>query len=104
MSITENSTFSTVVGIVCMLVITLLLGSYAYTWTGFEEDRREKSEWRKSHDEQLDKRFSEVKQGQDKVTEVVNRSNEDVKELLRQLLEEQRRANQLKLTQQRRER
>jgi septal ring factor EnvC (AmiA/AmiB activator) len=95
MSITQNSTFATVVGVACTLSATLLLGGYAYTWSGLEEERKEKIEWRKTHDEQLDKRFDEVKKGQKELSDELSKNNDNVKELLKQILDEQKKQTQL---------
>lgn len=91
----NNNTFATVVGLIGSLLGTLMLGSYIYTWNALADERKEKTEWRDKHNEQLDKRFSEVKQSQEKLTDAVNRSYDKTSELLEQLLDEQRKANQL---------
>lgn len=98
MSITENSTFATIVGVILTLLIMLLLGSYGYTWNGLEEERKEKNDWRKAHNEQLEKKFLEVRQSQEKLTDAVNKTSDKTTELLQQLLDEQRKANQLRMS------
>lgn len=102
MNISENSTFSTIIGVVSMLFITLLLGSYTYTWSGLDDEQKEKREWRQKHEEALEKKFNEVRQGQEKLADAVNKNNDNTKEILLQILEEQKKTNQLRSTQPRR--
>lgn len=85
----DSNIVATIIGVTCTLMSTLLLGGYAYTWSMSEKEEQEKREWRQHHSEMLDKRFDEVKQKQDKLMETVNDSMIDVRELLKQILDEQ---------------
>ena len=77
------------------LVTTLLLGSFIYTWSETGDQTKEKQQWRDRHEISLDKRFAELKQGQKDLTDLVNKSNDNTKDILWQILEEQRRSNNI---------
>lgn len=79
---------------VISLGIILILGSYGYTRSEIQAEQDEKKEWRKEHQQVLDKRFNELKQGQDKLTDTINRTTDDTKDILKQILEEQRKVRQ----------
>jgi len=76
------------------LGIVLVMGSYAYTWQEMSSEQKEKFEWRKEHQRVLDKRFEEVKRGQDKIEESINKNTDDVKRMFHEILIEQRKANE----------
>jgi hypothetical protein len=71
------------------LLITLVLGSYAFTWKEIQVEQDEKRQWRDKHEAQLDKRFDEVKASQKELTDAVYKSREDIRQLLLQILEAQ---------------
>lgn len=75
------------------LVVTLILASYAYTWAQSSRDAEEKSQWRKEHQQVLDRKFEEVKQTQERLAQKIEESKDSTRELLQQVLEEQRRYN-----------
>ena len=91
-----------VIGGIVALGMTLILGSYGYTWGELKAEQEEKRLWRKEHQELLEKKFDEVKQGQEKLNEELRRSNTDTNDMLKQILEEQKKQNNA--TKQRRER
>jgi hypothetical protein len=72
------------------LGITLILGSYGYTWLEMKAEQEEKRVWRKDFQGELDKKFVEVKQGQEKLATVLYESNATTKDLLEQILQGQK--------------
>lgn len=98
MGVSNNTTFAVVIGTSGTLVLSLILGSYGYTASEIDKERVEKREWRKEHQQTLDKKFDEVKDKQDKLAETIDKNNEDVKDILRQMLDEQKRSNQMRQT------
>lgn len=86
-----------IIGGVTVLGITLILGSYGYTWGELKAEQDEKHQWRKEHQEVLDKRFDEIKEGQkelqhgqDNLEDLVNRNQDNTKDILKEILEEQK--------------
>lgn len=90
----NNSLFVSVMGGIIAFILTLVLGSYGYTWGESKADMEEKAQWRSEHEKLLERKFEEVRQGQEKLKDSFERTNNDTKELLKQILDEQRRANQ----------
>lgn len=88
-----NSFFVTMVGGAMALITTLILASYAYTWAESSKNVEEKTQWRKEHQQVLDKKFEEVKQIQERLADKIEQSNDRTRDLLQQVLEEQRRYN-----------
>lgn len=83
-------------GIISGLValgITLILGSYGYTWLEVKAEQEEKRVWRKDFQEELDKKFTEVKDGQKELTTVIHQSNVTTKMMLSEILNEQKKQN-----------
>lgn len=71
---------------VVALGTTLILGSYGYTWVEMKAEQEEKRVWRKDFQEQLDKRFAEVKEGQKELADNVRESNTATKDMLQRIL------------------
>jgi hypothetical protein len=71
----------------------LVLGAYGYTWSEMKGEQDEKRQWRTEHQRVLDKRFDELKQGQEKINDTVNRNTDDTKMMLQQILDEQKRVS-----------
>jgi len=91
----EKGSSNVFVGAVFTLTTTLLLGGYVYTWseTGRQDD--EKKVWRNEHNRLLDNRLDEMKKKQDKLEALVIDNGVVVKDLMKQLLEEQKKANEI---------
>lgn len=89
----NNSMFVSMMGGTIAFILTLVLGSYGYTWGESKADGEEKAQWRAQHERLLERKFEEVRQGQEKLKDSFERTNTDMKELLKQILEEQRRSN-----------
>jgi hypothetical protein len=78
--------------------IVLILGAYSYIWSEVKSGEQEKHEWRQEHERVLDRRFSEIRQGQEKLQRDIERNTSSVEFLLQKILEEQRRvSDELKL-------
>lgn len=77
------------------LGITLILGSYGYTWLEVKAEQEEKRVWRRDFQEELDKKFTEVKQGQKELVATVNETNTTTKMMLSEILNEQKKQNKL---------
>jgi hypothetical protein len=92
--VTEHLIMKAVTGGAALIVV-LVLGSYGYTWSESGRQEEEKNKWRDAHEKALDKRFDEVREGQKQLTEAVNKNNDKTTEVLMQILEEQRRYNQI---------
>jgi septal ring factor EnvC (AmiA/AmiB activator) len=90
----RNGSSHVLIGGVLTLTITLLLGSYIYTWseTGRQDD--EKQKWRGEHNQVLDKRFDEINKKQDKLEALVTNNNNKTQELLMELINSQHRTNE----------
>jgi Spy/CpxP family protein refolding chaperone len=88
-----NKIVITILGGVVFLGITLIMGSYGYIHSEMKVERDEKHEWRKEHQQVLDKKFEELKEGQQKIEDVVNRNEVDNREILREILTEQKKMN-----------
>jgi hypothetical protein len=84
-------------GGVISLGTVLVLGGYGYTWSEMKFEQEEKRQWREKHQQVLDKKFEEVKQGQEKLTELINRKEETNNNLLEKILDEQRKANEYRM-------
>ena len=69
----------------------LILGGYGYTWSESKLEQTEKREWRQEHQRVLDKRFEEIKIGQDKLVERIDRSSNNTQDMLQRILDEQHR-------------
>lgn len=91
----NNSLFVSIMGGTIAFILTLVLGSYGYTWGESKADTEEKAQWRSEHEKLLERKFEEVRQGQEKLKDSFERTNTDTRELLKQILDEQRRANQM---------
>ncbi len=78
---------------VVALGITLILGSYGYTWLEVKAEQEEKRVWRKDFQEELDKKFMEVKQGQKELTTAIHETNMTTKTMLSEILNEQKKQN-----------
>ena len=100
-SISSNGMFVSLVSGGVTIILTLILGSYGYTWSETGRQETEKHEWRKDHEVVLDKKFDEVKQGQKQLADAVSKNNDQLQQILLQILDEQRKANQLKTSQRR---
>jgi hypothetical protein len=83
-------------------ILTLVLGSYGYTWGELKSEQEEKTAWRAKHEELLERKFEEVRIGQEKLKDSFERTNNDTRELLKQILEEQKKSNQGTIYKQRR--
>jgi hypothetical protein len=70
----------------------LVLGAYGYTWIELRSEKDEKHDWRQSHEIILDKRFYELKQGQEKIENIVTKNSNETNNLLQQILNEQQRS------------
>jgi esterase/lipase len=81
-----------IAGVVSLGTI-LVLGAYGYTWSEMKGEQDEKRQWRTEHQRVLDKRFDELKQGQEKINDTVNRNTDDTKMMLQQILDEQKRVD-----------
>lgn len=86
----ENGVFVTLVSSGVALIFTLILASFAYTWSEVKAQDEEKKEWRKEHQQVLDKKFEEVKQAQKELASEIRQDTDKTQQLLQQLLEEQR--------------
>lgn len=69
----------------------LILGGYGYTWSESKLEQTEKREWRQEHQRGLDKRFEEIKVGQDKLVERIDRGSNITQDMLQKILDEQHR-------------
>lgn len=69
------------------LIVTLILGSYVYTWLESDNQSKEKKEWRIQHEQTLDKRFDELKLKQDRIETAVHESHDQTALLLQQLID-----------------
>jgi len=90
----RNSMMMPIIGGVMALGATLVLGAYGYTWSEMKSEQEEKHQWRTEHQQVLDKKFEEVKQGQEKLVDAITKSTDDTKDILKQMLEEQRKSNE----------
>lgn len=88
----NDMTMKIISGVVSLGVI-LVLGAYTYTWSEMKGEQDEKRQWRTEHQRVLDKRFDELKQGQERIAETFNRSSDVTKEMLQQILNEQKRVS-----------
>lgn len=73
---------------------TLILGSYGYTWVEIKSEQEEKRIWRNEYNKELDKKFEEVKERQEKLTTMVHENNTQIKDMLVRILNEQARLSQ----------
>jgi len=90
----HNGMVMPIISGVLALGITLVLGAYGYTWSEMKNEQNEKHQWRSEHQQVLDKKFKEVKEGQQKIEELVRRKEEDTSMILKEILDEQRKANE----------
>lgn len=86
----EQDVFMKFLGAIVSLGIILVLGSYGYTWVEAKDDQEEKRDWRKDHQAQLDRRFDDLKHGQERLEDALNKNNEESKNMLQKILDEQR--------------
>lgn len=75
------------------LVVTLILGSYIYTWNESIIQTKEKMVWRDQHERNLDKKFDEVRIKQDKIEVAIHEANRETLGILQELVDEQRKSN-----------
>jgi len=78
---------------VVSLGVVLVLGSYGYTWSESKGEQVEKREWRQEHQRVLDKRFDELKRGQEKLEMTIERNTSSVEAMLQEILNEQKRVS-----------
>lgn len=90
----NNSMFVSMMGGTITFILMLILGSYAYTWNELKSDGEEKAQWRLQHERQLDRKFEEVKLGQREVRDSLERSNNDTRDMLKQILDGQKQAKE----------
>lgn len=90
----NNNMFVSMMGGTITFMLMLILGSYAYTWNELKTDGEEKAQWRLQHERQLDRKFEEVKLGQREVRDSLERSNNDTRDMLKQILDGQKQAKE----------
>lgn len=81
-----------VAGVVSLGTV-LVLGAYGYTWSESKSEQTEKKEWRQEHQRVLDKKFDEIKHGQEKLESMINKSDSNVKDMLQRILDEQKKVS-----------
>lgn len=86
----HNGLLISIISGVIALGMTLILGSYGYTWIELKAEQEEKRAWRTEYQRVLDRKFEEVKQGQDKLLSIVHDNNTTTKDILLQILNEQK--------------
>jgi len=86
----DDMTIKVLAGITSLGTI-LILGGYGYTWSESKLEQTEKREWRQEHQKGLDKRFEEIKIGQEKLVERIDKSSNNTQDMLQRILDEQRR-------------
>ena len=86
----DDMTIKVLAGITSLGTL-LILGGYGYTWSESKLEQTEKREWRQEHQKGLDKRFEEIKIGQDKLVERIDRSSNNTQDMLQRILDEQHR-------------
>jgi hypothetical protein len=86
----DDMTIKVLAGITSLGTI-LILGGYGYTWSESKLEQTEKREWRQEHQKGLDKRFEEIKIGQEKLAERIDRGSNATQDMLQRILDEQRR-------------
>lgn len=75
------------------LIVTLILGSYIYTWNETINQTKEKMLWRDQHERALDKKFDEVRIKQDKIETAIHNANHETMIILQELVNEQKKLN-----------
>lgn len=86
------------IGAFASLGVVLILGAYTYTWNEMKDEQEEKRQWRMEHQRVLDKKFDEVRKGQDRLEDVVNKNTNDTKDILVEILIEQKKvSNKIKI-------
>lgn len=88
----DSMTIKVLTGVVSLGTM-LVLGAYGYTWSEGRDQNQEKYQWRQDHQRVLDKRFDELKQGQEKLADKIDKNTGDTKELLQKILDEQKRVS-----------
>jgi len=83
-------TMKVISGVVSLGVV-LVLGAYTYTWSEMKGEQEEKRQWRQEHQRVLDKRFDEIKQGQEKLVGMIDKNTDNTRNMLQEILIEQRR-------------
>jgi len=85
-------TMKVISGVVSLGVV-LVLGAYTYTWSEMKSEQDEKRQWRQEHQRVLDKRFDEIKQGQEKLVGMIDKNTDNTRDMLQQILVEQKRVS-----------
>lgn len=93
-SVADNGLFVALVSGGVALFTALIFSSFAYTWSETGRQDGEKNEWRKEHQQVLDKKFEEIKTAQKELASNIEQSNDKVFEILQHVLEEQRKLTQ----------
>jgi hypothetical protein len=88
----NDMTMKVLTGVVSLGTL-LVLGAYGYTWSEGRDQNQEKYQWRQDHQRVLDKRFEELRQGQDKLADKLDKNTGDTKEMLQKILDEQKRVS-----------
>lgn len=89
----DDMAMKVLAGVVSLGTI-LVLGGYGYTWSESRVQEQERYQWRAEHQRVLDKRFDEVKQGQEKLADKLDKNTDDAKGMLQQILNEQKRVSE----------
>ena len=88
----RDMTMKVLAGVISLGTI-LILGAYGYTFSQSRDDAQEKYQWRQDHQRVLDKKFDEVKQGQEKLADKLDRNTSSVEGMLQKILDEQKRVS-----------
>jgi len=88
----SDMTIKVLSGVISLGVI-LVLGGYTYTWSEMKGQEDEKRQWRQEHQRVLDKRFDEIKQGQEKLVDMIDKNTDNTRDMLQQILIEQKRVS-----------
>ena len=82
-----------ILGVSGTLLVLVVIGSYGFTLAVEQSLITEKERWRSEHNRVLDRRFDEVKQGQEKIEKKVEQTAEKTGELLKEILMQQQLTN-----------
>ena len=82
-----------IIGAMCTLFVLVVVGSFGYSMSIEQSQNTEKERWRSEHNRVLDRRFDEVKQGQEKIEKKVEQAADRTDELLREILMQQQLTN-----------
>jgi hypothetical protein len=88
----DDMTIKVLAGVISLGTI-LVLGGYGYTWSESKTQEQEKYQWRQDHQRVLDKRFDELRQGQEKLADKLDRNTSSVEGMLQKILDEQKRVS-----------